>query len=451
MLDNEKRVELIEILRNRIGLNVSKIKASDIDRILDDYYRNFTSFDELVNFLKNGSVELPLYQNLISNIVVSETFFFRHFSEIENEIFDDILERNFQSKSLKIWCAGCSTGEEPYSVAMALQSKSHDLSDWDIRIIATDLCQENLDKAWKGEYSEWAFRQTPNYIKHQFFTESNGAFKVKDELRKWISFKIHNLAEYDFPNPIYNLYDFDIILCRNVLIYFEVDSIKKLSSCFFNTLKKDAYLVIGASEPSFQLFDDFTIDMYKDSIVYRKNVRDKAKSPEQKQLEVCRRINLAESYYLNKEYSFARTTLEDLRYERPEDVGVLYLSALIEANERNHRDVKYYCNKIFNLNPNFAYSYYLLGLILKEEKLFSKAEQYFKRCIAQDGSFYFAHLELAQLYACCNKIEELKKLENQLSKKLIHHNNKDMVGYIDMISVENVKTAMQTILARHNV
>jgi chemotaxis protein methyltransferase CheR len=209
-----------------------------------DSYRGYYHY---LLYDKNGGWEL---RQLINRITVDQTAFFRHekqFEHLANIILPQIIEHK-ATKKLRIWSAGCATGEEPYSIAMIVNDTLKERDDWDIKILASDIDTNALKAAYNGSYTGPEVEKIPTeYLKRYFVEESvqdKSLYVVKDELKKHIIFRRLNFisAEFPFKSPV------DIIFCRNVMIYFDSQFRKTLIASFYRLLEKDGFLCLGASE-----------------------------------------------------------------------------------------------------------------------------------------------------------------------------------------------------------
>lgn len=439
-LDEER---CLSILENRLGLTVAKVRSINYSTILENIFSNFDSKNDFFSFIENGSIKLHLFQNLITELTISETFFFRNFSVIDSDILQRLIDQNQEKKTLKIWCAGCSTGEEAYSLAMSLAEKKSQLTNWDIELYATDLSLLNIEKAKEAIFTEWSFRALPERLKTKYFEKSGDEYILINEIKKYVHFRVQNLAELDFPNQLENYYDFDLILCRNVMIYFSPRLIEKLSSHFYATLNENSYLVVGSAEPTHTFFSNFDIEINNDAVIFHKSpVKVPTRKEQSKSLELSSYEKALKCYHL-KDYEQSKQIVTELLLENDENISTLYLIALIEANQQHFSDVKYYCNKIFKLDSEFAYSYYLMGLVLKEEVNYKKAEYYFKYSYKLARNFFQAGLELAQLYIIEEKQTELKELVNELYNRIVFYEDTEFSGLINTLSIVEIKKTLR--------
>lgn len=205
---------------------------------------NLTSFAQYIVYLDEHKREE--FSHFINAITTNLTSFFRepyHFDFLNETLVPQILERNKSSRRVRIWSAGCSTGEEPYSIAMTLADKFP--TSWDVKILATDLDSNVLAKANLGEYPQSSVTGIDTALKKRFFlaNKQTGMFKVKSELRQKIYFKRLNLLQ-DWPMKG----EFDVIFCRNVVIYFDQPTKELLFKRYAAQLCSQGHLFLGHSE-----------------------------------------------------------------------------------------------------------------------------------------------------------------------------------------------------------
>lgn len=201
---------------------------------------------QLAQKIQNGS-NLSLCRKVIEAMTVNETYFFRDkvpFDNIEKYIIPEILERNQKNKSFKIWCAASSTGQEPYSLAIILDQYNKQFSGWNIQICATDLSNQALETAQKGLYSHFEVqRGMPiNYLL-RYFSQHKDHWQINDYIKSKVQFKQFNLMD-----SFEHIGQFDLILCRNVMIYFNINQKKEVLRKFESCLTYNGFMIIGSSE-----------------------------------------------------------------------------------------------------------------------------------------------------------------------------------------------------------
>lgn len=230
---------------------------------------NFDSFQKYFYFLQYDPRADAEYDQIFDLVTTNETYFFREPAQLKafvEEIIPDVLGRK-AVKKVRIWSAGCSSGEEPYSLAMLLQESGwYDHATFEI--FASDINQQVLAKARKGQYRENAFRATSPEQRERYFThEADGSWRISDEIRNRVSFGRLNLYDEARVSLLGHL---DVIFCRNVIIYFDDASKKVVVKNFYNRLTDGGYLLLGHSESLISLSTEFKLRHLKNDMVYQK-------------------------------------------------------------------------------------------------------------------------------------------------------------------------------------
>lgn len=232
------------------------------------------SFSEYYHFLRYDRKREDELVVLIDNLTTNETYFFRESAQLRaftEEILPELQQRNAERKSLRIWSAGCSTGEESYTIAMLLLESGDWWRNWQVEIIGSDINQRVLHTARKGVYKKGSHRATPpDMLRKYFVEEAKGDFRIADTVRELVSFSYVNLLD---PHKTSLIRDLDIIFCRNVIIYFDRDAKKKVIETFYDKLREGGFLLLGHSESLINLSTSFTLRTLKNDMVYQKPVR----------------------------------------------------------------------------------------------------------------------------------------------------------------------------------
>ena len=240
-------------------------------RLEQHQLRNFSEYYHFLRYDRKREEELVV---LIDNLTTNETYFFRENAQLRafaEEILPEIRERNAERRGLRIWSAGCSTGEEPYTIAMLLLESGNWWRDWQIEILGSDINQRVLHTARKGVYKKGSHRSTPPAMLQKYFVEeSKGDYRISDAVRELVSFSYVNLLD---PHKTSLIRDLDIIFCRNVIIYFDRDAKKKVIESFYDKLREGGFLLLGHSESLINLSTAFTLRTLKNDMVYQKPVR----------------------------------------------------------------------------------------------------------------------------------------------------------------------------------
>jgi len=269
--------QLSDYIASYLALSFPKERWDDLERNITSAAREF-GYPDAEKFIYH-IISSPLTRDhaemLASHLTINETYFWREpqsFEILEQKILPELIQlRQNEDKRIRVWSAGCSAGEEPYSIAIALRRNIPEIEKWNISILASDINPKIMQKANAGIYSHWSFRSSPAWLKEKYFVEKEkGKFEIVHLVKKMVSFDYLNLAEDVFPSPVNNTNAMDIIFCRNVLMYFTPERIKQVISGFFNTLVDGGYLVVGGSELFYQNYLQFEPVNYAGAIVYRK-------------------------------------------------------------------------------------------------------------------------------------------------------------------------------------
>jgi chemotaxis protein methyltransferase CheR len=247
---------LRKLLRDKSGLDLSADKQYLIESRLLPLARKtgLSSISDLVQKLRDGSS--TLISQVVEAMTTNETFFFRDkvpFDHFREAIMPELLRARSNRKSIRIWCAAGSTGQEPYSLAMCLKEMSAALSGWRVEIVATDLSQEVLEKSKSGLYSQFEVqRGLPIQLLVKYFKQIGELWQVSAEIRSMVQHRQLNLL-HDFSQ----LGTFDVIFCRNVLIYFDQETKINIFGRLAKSMEPDGFLVLGAAETVVGLTDVF--------------------------------------------------------------------------------------------------------------------------------------------------------------------------------------------------
>jgi chemotaxis protein methyltransferase CheR len=336
--------------------------------------------------LKDDAAGEPERRLLIGQLTIGETYFFRHseqFDGLREVALPDLIDRNQDSRTLRIWSAGCAIGAEPYSLAILLQQHFADrLAGWDIRILGTDINRTFLARATRGEYDERALRTTPDDVKHAWFTPSAGGWTLKPHVKDGVSFQFHNLVEGACPSGITAV---DLILCRNVMIYFDSPVIGRILDRFHECLVDGGWLAVGHAESNQELFRAFRAVSVTGATLYQKSGGPPAApapqhgwAPPALPAIPCARAPVPDTQR-------ASPPLPDLAAIRRLADGGHWTSAIRACEELLQRD---------RLNPIV---HFYQALIFEQSGNETEAERAVRRALYLDRSFALAHYQLALL------------------------------------------------------
>ena len=255
-----------DMIYNESGINFTDINRPVLESRLRERLKkgNHESLSDYYNLIVKDNSEL---KQLLDAVTTNLTSFFRNliqFDALENGVIDEF-KKTKRDKTIRVWSAGCSTGEEPYSIAMVLKEKLDDT--WKIEIVASDISFNVLMKANEGFYQKAKVAGIPpNYLK-KYMIELNDGYQIKDELKKLIRFDYHNLKNDS------GIKNFDIVFCRNVIIYFDAKGQEEVINKFYNAMTDYSYLFIGHSESLFGMNTKFIFTKVGEACLYMKKER----------------------------------------------------------------------------------------------------------------------------------------------------------------------------------
>ncbi len=232
---------------------------------------NLPSFRDYYHYLKYNRKKDQELMDIMDILTTNETYFFRESFQLKaftDEIIPELLARktDCNRRTLRIWSAGCSTGEEPYTIAMLLHGIK-ELQGWKIEIVGTDISQRVLQHARRAVYGKSSFRATDEAYIRRFFVEQDDGLKVCDGIREIVSISHLNLFDV---NRMVMLGRMDLIFCRNVIIYFDLAAKKRVVESFFNSLNDGGFLLLGHSESLMNVTTQFTLRHFKNDMIYQR-------------------------------------------------------------------------------------------------------------------------------------------------------------------------------------
>jgi chemotaxis protein methyltransferase CheR len=223
------------VLESRLGQRLTELEIDD--------------FDQYIQFLSVGPYQADEFQEMFNRITINETSFFRNEPQLdilEKRILPELIEARKGVKRLRLWSAACSSGEEPYTLAIMLhRTLGVRLADWRIEIMGTDISEKVLEVAQEGRYTEYSMRSTAPLVRQRYFKQDGLYYTIDPTVKSMVTFGLHNLKDRVAAK---RFGQWDIIICRNVMIYFDDEMKKQLLGTFADQLADDGTLFIGHSE-----------------------------------------------------------------------------------------------------------------------------------------------------------------------------------------------------------
>ncbi|OGQ59329.1 MAG: hypothetical protein A3J24_09345 [Deltaproteobacteria bacterium RIFCSPLOWO2_02_FULL_53_8] len=408
-----------ESLATHINLRTSQLALNS----LDDYY------NLIVSDTREGRLEL---KRLVPVLTVGESYFFRdqgQFKLLKDVVLTELIQRKSMKRELRVLSAGCSTGEEPYSLAILLDMALPDRNDWKISVVGTDIRDDLLEKARKGVYGEWSFRQVDEAIKKRYFRKKGANLAIDERIKSMVSFCALDIMEGDLPDYSKELYDFDLILCRNVFVYYNRHAVAKMLDRLTAALCAGGYLMTAHGELFSLPLGLLKTRIFAESVLYEKTVVtheaartgprviDEVKSitamtplvvsrpaavaalmplacPERSAEDVkeCQRL------FSMGGYASVIEIAQRLLKTCPNDYRMLYLCGAAYANLGELEKAKAHLQRASAVDTLAHEPYYLLALIAEEEGEHEKAKTALNKAIYLKKDFVAAYIELASMY-----------------------------------------------------
>ncbi len=396
-----------EFVAVSMGLHFPPERWRDLERGLAAAAHDFDLPD--AEACAHGLLSAPLtharVEVLASHLTVGETYFFREkrsFEALEEHILPELLRaRRGADQRLRVWSAGCCTGEEPYSVAMLLDRLIPDAEAWNVTILATDINPRFLRKAAEGVYGEWSFRDTPEWIRQRYFKlRRDGRYELYPRIRKRVTFSHLNLADDTFPSLLNNTNAMDVILCRNVLMYFTAERSRRVAANFHRSLLGGGWLIVSPAETSIDLFSPLSAVQFSGAVLYRK-----AGGAAPLPAAIAYQPSAPEILFAAEPVApQAELPEEPMAVEpgavpsrTPDDPGELARAARVCADHGRLGEAIEWCEKAIAADKLNPAHYYLLATVRHEQGQADAAALSLTRALYLDADYVLAHFALGNL------------------------------------------------------
>lgn len=504
----KKRFDLESgLLKALAGSAISPLNGS---HNLDQYY-------QLLHDKSNPAGRAEM-ERLINFLTVGETYFFRdegQFNALTSKVLPALIARkraaaaaigpNIQPQ-LRLWSAGCATGEEAYSLAIILKELLPDIDHWHILILATDINQDTLARAREALYSDWSFREArAKAVQARYFNFDSATkrYALRDDIRQMVTFAPLNLIEAEYPALHNNTASIDLILCRNVTIYFTEEDTRRIVQRFYDALVQDGWLVVGHSEPSPAVYGAFQPRTLPNTLLYQKTGQPHFWSDNRAWLQPINASPLTKSLVSPQNgvdpfapvptradadwalspnngplatspptptYAPSPSLPETASYEVAavllsqghitEAVNELQRQLSIDphfapahtllgracANLGQWSEAKRWCQSAIELDKLQAEAYYLLGLVYEQEMQLESAIAMLKKAIYLEPNMPLTHLNLAALYRQTGQIKSAQRACRNAIKVLEKYPPADIVPHSDGAIAKHLLAAARRIL-----
>jgi chemotaxis protein methyltransferase CheR len=399
---------LSEFLAAHTGLHFPPERWGDLARGLAAAAREFglPDVEACAHWLLAAPLTRAQIEVLASQLTVGETYFFREpavFEALEREILPALIQtRRASERRLRIWSAGCCTGEEPYSIAILLDRLLPEAEAWNVTILATDINPLFLRKAAEAVYGEWSFRDTPGWIRERYFRRTrDGRFELHPRLRRRVVFSYLNLADDVYPSLATNTNAMDLIFCRNVLMYFTPERASRVVANLHHALLENGWLVVSPSEISHTLFAAYAPAALSGTVLYRKGGAPRA-AAEQWPAALGPVTDAAWSPIaaIPQPVPFAAPPAPvPVAEESPPPAATVApaLAARHCANEGRLAEAVAWCEQAIAADKLEPAHHYLLATIRQEQGQAGEAAESLRRALYLDPGFVLAHFALGNL------------------------------------------------------
>lgn len=353
---------------------------------------------------------------LASEITIGETFFFRYaeqFAALSGRILPDIIARNRESRRIRIWSAGCSTGAEPYSIAILLKNiMGEDIADWRITILGTDIDEQALAIARSGVFSPWALRALTPDDRERYFTTQDGPgvrrYALKPQYRSMVRFEQQNLMDFLRETAPLQFSEFDLVLCRNVLIYFSLETGAAIVRRLGGSLSPQGWLLLGHAEPNPAFTGFLSVENLPGTVAYRPPglkapsepateapgpapARPAAKAPARPRMPARRpaaatpapaapqpaqaSLDLIKAQADRGDLAGARSLLDAALLASPLDARLHFYDGLVRLGSRDVARAEAALRRALFLDKDFAMAHYQLGLLMLDSGRLGQARR----------------------------------------------------------------------------
>jgi chemotaxis protein methyltransferase CheR len=427
---------LESVVRQRSGLIFQPLRRSAVETAASRIMRRIgiESPDDFVPLVQQAGA---VFDDLIAEVTIGETYFFReaaHFTLLRKVILPEFSARQTDGQKFRAWSAGCATGEEPYSIALALREEGVPGT-----VVGTDVSRARLGAARRGEYRQWSFRGVPEPTIDRYFHRDGDTFRLAPAVRRDVDFRYLNLASDSYPAMSSGVWGMNVIFCRNVLIYFDRDTIAHVAESLMASLAADGWLLLGATDPPLHDFVKCEVVQTDAGLAYRHfrgvahrslRARDAGipapapvtvhAAPRQlveppppiqgptsalSPLEAASTQETAAAVYLRRDYDrvIALIGPSATRGEASAPDSVLYIRAL--ANLGRLEEAGRACAAALDRHRDNAELHYLHAVLIAQSGQFVESARAAKRALYLDRSMIVAHLALGSALASSGHAE----------------------------------------------
>jgi len=459
-MNNISRIaQVSKVVSEKLGLHFPENRHKDLTSGLLSAATDL-GFEEdgkkFISLLLENKLTAKQLDILAEKLTIGETYFFREKKILE--AFRDMIipaivrEREHTTRSIRLWSAGCCSGEEPYTLAMILSETIPNIASWDITILATDINRRFLNKATKGRYTPWSFRETSVETKKRYFTAVGKEYEIAPEIRNMVSFKPLNLVDDPFPSEQNNTNSMDVIFCRNVLMYFTPETARTIGEKFYHSLIDQGWFITSQVELSDEIFHLLGKVNYKNSFLYCKTEKpaDLQKNSRFTENKVStKRSKLARNHQAKNQAKGVNNKKTDPVEHSPlstsdQSTNLLEITRSF-ANQGDFKHAFQWSEKLIEADRSNPEGYYYQGMILFEQGELDKAEQQLKRALYLDPDHLLAHFQMATLCLRTGKEKQARKHKQNVTDLLDQFHDEALIPDANGMTAANLRSLMQPI------
>ncbi|MDD3518393.1 MAG: hypothetical protein PHQ14_08595 [Chromatiales bacterium] len=405
-LTSPQREALLEALRLRTGLKLQPHQMADVDGIVRDACERFVYRDveELLHALKADAGVTPQLEYLVGRVTIGESYFFRDDEQLRflrEHWLPALIEsrRDSPLPSIRIWSAGCSAGQEIYSLAMLLLDTLPDPDSWTLHLLGTDINADSLALAVRGCYSEWSLRATPQAVRERHFARDGDRYCLRPQVRDLVKFAYLNLHEDRFPTMLSGTGAMDLILCRNVFIYFDPQLVPAVMDKFQASLVPDGCLILGAADLSAQERPGLELVNRGNVFYYRRPPEMPAVVPAPPPPPRPTRARYPDVVELLREQRWESVVqkVDEYAVRNGEDAELAQHRAKALANLGRFDAAANASGTSLEMAPLDKHTYLIRALIMLELNDLERAAECLRKAIYLDSGFVEAHFQLGLL------------------------------------------------------
>ncbi len=495
-MDQVLLTQLNNFIESSLGLHFREDRFENLKRGIIIASREFGYQDpqHFVSHILASQVGQEQIDKLASCLTIGETFFFREkatFCALEEYILPELIRTREEQKTLRVWSAGCGSGEEPYSLAILLHRFFEKKKNWTYTVLGTDINPRVLEIARKGVYSGWSFRDSPTWLQREYFKEIGPSkYELQADILRKVRFEYLNLVEDAYPSITLQTNAIDLVFCQNVLMYFTPEATKKVLRGFFQSLVHDGWLVLGNVEsmvaqnsPFFPVrFDGTTLYLKRRSSVREERIgRKRSLNEVLKELykEEEREESLVDKDHMEIPLHVSTlpdpsplTANEESRFDRavrfynagntqdamnlllqgaedrdqPEALPSMLLLARIFANAGRLNKSAEWCEKCIQLDKLNPHVHYLYALVKWEQEDTEGAFDLLRRTLYLDQNFVMAQFTTGNFLLASGKKEQSKKHFRNVRDLLFSYSPDEILPHSEGMTVGRLAHMLETLM-----